>query len=300
MVLLIISFTLSFHKLSKENRRKSVISPENVLNSLNGYEPIPTCKSNFLVVLIPSRAESIEERFAIRNTWVNKKWTQIFKSRNVQSFFLFGLVHNKTVSGTLISEQRKHNDILIGDFKDSYENLTLKILFGLEWVTKNCLTAEFVLKTDEDTFVLIPNLLWLLTREFSKDRIIGHVIQGGAVKRTGRWKVDYQMYPQTYYPSYVHGNSYVIPTSVVKTLVKRSKSIEYILPIEDAFITGILRQQVQVKILHHSGFACWLEVFKINELCSRNGKISVSNLGSREMFRLWNTLLHFNNNNCII
>lgn len=60
-------------------------------------------------------------------------------------------------------EFKKHNDIIQEDFIDSYNNLTIKSVLMLKWVHRNCLNqAAFLMKSDDDTFVHIPNVLHYL------------------------------------------------------------------------------------------------------------------------------------------
>ena len=62
-------------------------------------------------------------------------------------------------------ESEHFEDIIQGDFRDTYRNLTYKNLMGKLWVTKFCTQAEFVIKTDDDVFIDLYSV-FAFTRKF--------------------------------------------------------------------------------------------------------------------------------------
>lgn len=44
------------------------------------------------------------------------------------------------------TEAKQYNDLIVGEFNDTYRNLTLKTLTGLSWVSQHCLHTSFVVK----------------------------------------------------------------------------------------------------------------------------------------------------------
>ena len=64
------------------------------------------------------------------------------------------------IESDLETEASKYEDMVQEDFIDTFVNLTLKATFMFKWVTSNdCLSAKFLFKTDDDTFVN-PEQLW--------------------------------------------------------------------------------------------------------------------------------------------
>ena len=53
----------------------------------------------------------------------------------------------------LREENKKHGDIVQGDFLDTYHHLSYKAIMGNLWVSQFCDQAEFVVKTDDDMFI---------------------------------------------------------------------------------------------------------------------------------------------------
>ena len=60
--------------------------------------------------------------------------------------FLVGLPANDNMQMRLRNESATYGDIVQQNFVDSYRNLTFKTLMGLEYVTKHCDQAKYILK----------------------------------------------------------------------------------------------------------------------------------------------------------
>ena len=58
----------------------------------------------------------------------------------MQLVFLFGQKDQETLEG-----EKKHNDIMIGNFDDSFHNLTFKDSMLLTWAKYNC-PVSFIFK----------------------------------------------------------------------------------------------------------------------------------------------------------
>lgn len=56
----------------------------------------------------------------------------------IQTVFLVGQTDNNDTQAKIIEESRIHNDLIQESFLDSYNNLTLKTVMMLKWVTRNC------------------------------------------------------------------------------------------------------------------------------------------------------------------
>ena len=53
----------------------------------------------------------------------------------------------------IFKENTDYGDIVQGNFVDSYHNLSYKATMGNLWVSHFCKQAEFVVKTDDDMFI---------------------------------------------------------------------------------------------------------------------------------------------------
>jgi hypothetical protein len=66
---------------------------------------------------------------------------------------------NQSVQTALAKEVELYQDFIIGSFEDTYRKLTLKTLHILDWASTYCTKAQYLLKTDDDMFLNIPNIL---------------------------------------------------------------------------------------------------------------------------------------------
>lgn len=80
------------------------------------------------------------------------------KSLNVQYFFVLGYPKNSKVMDMILDEWNRHEDLIVGNFDDTYDNLTLKSLFALNWVMVNC-EGQWMLYADDDTLVDIERIV---------------------------------------------------------------------------------------------------------------------------------------------
>lgn len=56
----------------------------------------------------------------------------------IQTVFLVGQTTNNETQAKIIEESQIHQDIIQESFIDTYNNLTLKTLMLVKWVTNNC------------------------------------------------------------------------------------------------------------------------------------------------------------------
>ena len=59
----------------------------------------------------------------------------------------------------IVEENERHRDIIQGSFLDSYGNLTLKTRMALKWTVEDCPSAKYVMKTDDDMWINVPNII---------------------------------------------------------------------------------------------------------------------------------------------
>ena len=67
-------------------------------------------------------------------------------------------------------ESTDHGDLVQGSFTDSYRNLTYKNVMGLLWVTQFCSHAQYIVKTDDDMFLDMFEI-WFLIYQYSQSEV---------------------------------------------------------------------------------------------------------------------------------
>lgn len=226
-------------------------------------------KDIFLLILINSgttRNPNRERRKAIRKTWANMEQSRIpsyssfvnhgfpFKTvvtRNFKLVFLLGKSSEKTLDEEIEQEAEANNDIVIGNFEDTYTNLIVKVFMGLKWAEN--LNCKYVLKGDDDTYVYLPRLMGILER-VPDPFFGGYVVNNGYVFRNPEDKhsISKMYYKDPFYPPYCEGAFYVFSHSLIPDFLRLTKTFKPF-HVEDAYL-GILLREMGVRPLFMPGF----------------------------------------------
>ncbi len=140
-------FFLFFRSACEKKRflwRKPVISSyEPRVDKIKKYnfiiQPKHCGKNVRLLIGIKSLVGSKERRAQIRSGWGNEKYFKKFKVKRV---FLFG----RGEEFYLKQEAENFDDILMGDFRESFYNLTFKDSMFFTWAVNSCTKTQFVFK----------------------------------------------------------------------------------------------------------------------------------------------------------
>ena len=84
-------------------------------------------------------------------------------------FFIVARPDNSPALGQLEDESRYFGDIVIANINETYMNLALKTLIGIKIVTCFCPNAKYVIKTDDDVYLLPKKFEQVLSHLSGKD-----------------------------------------------------------------------------------------------------------------------------------
>lgn len=201
-----------------------------------------------LVIIVVSKASYAGHRQGIRQTWGSKA---IQRKYGVRIYFLVG----KKI-GTE-SENRIHGDIIQIDLVEDYYKLSNKTIAAFQWVTKFCSNARYFFKCDDDIFLNIKRLMYIVKQpEFPNDQIVGRCfILSRPFRHTfSKWKASYETYPYEFYPPYCSGSGYVMSMNTTKTLYKAMKRTKVFI-YEDIYV-GMVAYNLGIKIknINHFGY----------------------------------------------
>lgn len=216
----------------------------------------PDCSVNPLLLLIVTSApENIKRRTAIRNTWARYRDPKVLNTTHFKTVFLIGKT-SPMLNEQIEAESEKHKDILIGNYIDSYRNLTYKVQHGMTWAAESC-RSQFVLKTDDDCFVNTKILVEFLMRynHQTTNLYVGHKMRSQEVVRDpeSKWYVSWKDYPRDSYPPYASGIGYLLSFDVVQRVARRT-SFHHPFPVEDAYM-GVLAEDLGVGLRDTPRFA---------------------------------------------
>ena len=215
------------------------IKTDFIVNNKN----ICTGESIFLITMVHSAFQHFSNRRNIRKTWASSRHIQ---GKNIRTLFMVGVLHNLTLNNMLKQEAETYHDIIQGNFIDSYRNLTYKHFMTLKWITMFCNHSYFVLKSDDDTYVMISNLITFLIS--LQDNFHSHFICNKPSTHVHRhpknkWYVSKLEYNNTKYPTYCEGYAYITKTETVKKLFEWSFKMK-LFWIDDVYVTGLLGEKI--------------------------------------------------------
>ncbi|KAK3595071.1 hypothetical protein CHS0354_043168 [Potamilus streckersoni] len=293
------SMTESIKKLYSQSW-EIVITPYNPKYMIDGRDICNVSPPPFLLFFVLSLPNNTGERQAIRQTWGSVA-SQSRTSFNISTklIFVLGRMADGMLPEKVLQEEAtKYKDIVQADFVESRHNLTIKMMTGLRWVKTYCPSVKYILKVDDDTFINVALFSDYLLKNpnINNTTIHGYLYPSGRlVRREGKYAVGKEELPSSEYPAYVSGISYILPFDVISDMLDLAERLPYC-PVDDAFITGVLRFILDVKIQHFNDFTHVLDT-KISP-CRFDTQISVTNIDTKCMHTLWNLTTHAESIDC--
>ena len=260
------------------------------------YNP-DVCKSegkDITLLYIYSEPSKLDNRNLIRRTYGNQVNFGCF---NLRTVFVLGLPPGvKEVQHDILIEQKRHNDLVVGDFIENYRNLSWKGLTAFNFIQQSCKEAKFLIKSDDDTVIDVGWILKKLHQEFAnrKQFMFGLVRSAAPPRRCRpkhRWCVSRMVYPASVYPDYCLGNGFAFSADLVAPMYEHSFKVP-IHPVDDIYITGILLDSVPGKQLIDLGpsFLEPLEDLSVHRLRLGDELIVAHLAGIYEMEQAWESI----------
>lgn len=208
------------------------------------HSPKNACKGDFnLLIIVKSSARNFKRRNIIRNTWGRTQ------NDSFRVYFTVGTVNE--ISGEVLSEVNTFNDIIFGNFIDSYRNNTLKTMMTYRWVHINCSNIPFVLLVDDDYYINAKRILEFIEEEIQKNGcfMYGSLVQyWHPVRQKGdpNSYITQEEYPFSCFPDYISGGSML---TCIKTIKIISSAIPYVRPfsLDDVYI-GVIASLLSVPL----------------------------------------------------
>ena len=233
-----------------------------LLHNPNYCQMSPTI--NWLIYF-HSHPGHVEYRNALRQTWASE---YLMKNMTIKRLFVIGKPrlgnNNDNLFASLLKENVKYGDILMGDFDDSYRNLTLKSIMALKWISTYCSNAKYVIKADDDAFVNIFELTSLINRRpYRMDKsIVCNYWSDSTMpilrntNSCAKWCVEPSDFPgDVAFPAYCAGASYTMSGDIIGDLYLAAMRTRMFF-IDDVFTTGLLPLKLTYPITYqHIAFS---------------------------------------------
>ncbi|KAH9676529.1 beta-1,3-galactosyltransferase galt1 [Citrus sinensis] len=184
--------------------------------------PLPLHHRLDLFIGVFSTANNFKRRMAVRRAWMQYP---AVKAGAVAVRFFVGLHKNQIVNEELWTELQTYRDIQLMPFVDYYSIITWKTvaicIFGTEVVS-----AKYVMKTDDDAFVRVDEVLASLNRANVTQGLLYGLINADARPHRSpdsKWYISPEEWPEISYPPWAHGPGYVVSYDIAKAVAKRHK-----------------------------------------------------------------------------
>lgn len=236
-------------------------------------------KKMFAVVIVHSHPANHERRDAMRRNIPDEDLADL----GMRRVFLLAKaewddqpLYTKTPQNQISEENVIHRDIVQGNFKEHYHNLTYKHIMGLQWVNTYCPQTKFIIKMDDDIIVDIYRFRSLLKSRYEhrKMLILGllQLLARPIRNPKSKWYVSQSDFAQETYPNFLSGWAYAMTIDAATKITNLSQRVSYFW-IDDVYVTGVLAEGAKVKreglnslyTIHSEHMRCCIELPKHTE-----------------------------------
>ncbi|GAB4859040.1 hypothetical protein Ancab_010508 [Ancistrocladus abbreviatus] len=198
-----------------------------------------------LLVGVFSTGNNFQRRMALRRSWMQY---YAVRSGEVAVRFIIGFHKNTAVNVELWKEALSYGDIQLMPFLDYYSLISLKTIAICAMGTK-ILPAKYIMKTDDDAFVRIDELLSNLKGKPSGGLLYGLISFQSSPHRdeSNKWYVSHEEWPHEIYPPWAHGPGYIISRDIAKFVAQ-----------------GHQEKELKLFKLEDVAMGIWIEQFKKN------------------------------------
>ena len=291
VISVLLNFLLVFAFHADSSHAFRIFTSEQLEKAMNAVIDEPeACSSNRnIVILVKTAVVNFPHRRAIRETWAKSAK----QNHNIGTFFVLARSTEQEVMDRVHEESKQHRDILMADFIDSYQSLTLKSAFSLNWINRTCRSA-FAAYIDDDVVINPKNLLQLTESGRLKRSVHGFVQRHDSPRRDPGHKnyVSYDIYPDEFWPDYCIGNGVVMSGEAAGDLAKGalSTNAQPKVDVEDGFYYGIVAKLVGIPVIDEPEIRTY--TFSSERECFPNlykNRILMGAIAYDELEILWDT-----------
>ncbi|KII69896.1 UDP-GalNAc:beta-1,3-N-acetylgalactosaminyltransferase 1 [Thelohanellus kitauei] len=208
------------------------------------------CKSNSkVVIMIISHPRNFLLRQDIRRSYgknrVNFNYEFAENDPNIShcTFFSIGYLDDTQLNEQVDLETHIYEDIIRVPLLEDYRRTAHKIILTYFLLNMLTNTFDFILKTDDDIFLKINQIIPYLSRLKQTDVFIGHKIYFAFAIRdkTNKWHLSYEEHPDRWLGVYLMGSCYVIRRSIIQNLVMLHNHSR-MMGMEDVYISNLVKK----------------------------------------------------------
>ncbi|KAJ7565090.1 hypothetical protein O6H91_02G047500 [Diphasiastrum complanatum] len=260
-------------------------SSEKDLKEFERWKAPPMAKGPIsLFIGIISKSTNFAERMAIRKTWMQ---SDSIRSAKVVARFFVALDADKNVNIQIKQEADFFGDVVILTYMDQYNLVLLKTIAICEYGVHK-MSAQYIMKCDDDTFVWLEGILTeLKALPHEHSLYLGNINQFHRPLRVGKWAVSYEEWPEDEYPLYADGLGYIITADIAGYVVSQHEKGELqLFKMEDVSMGLWVSQFAQSKTVNYVNRA------KFCHWGCIDGYFTAHYQSPQQMSCLWDKLSH--------
>ncbi|XP_075710736.1 beta-1,3-galactosyltransferase 5 isoform X2 [Rhinoderma darwinii] len=252
----------------------------------------------FLVLLVTTTHGQKEARTAIRQTWGKERRIQ---GKRVVTYFLLGSREKASAKEKLNLAQESiiYKDIIQRNFIDTYYNLTIKTLVGLQWITRYCPQASYVMKTDTDMFINTFYLVDLLLRKNQTSNFFTGFLKldESPIRNIfSKWYISKREYVGEKYPPFCSGTGYMFSTDVAQKIYNISMSTPFF-KLEDVYV-GICLERLKIPLQELHSEPTFFASKPPFSVCKYRNIVTAHEVQPQEIVLYWEALQRSKNEHC--
>ncbi|XP_014521362.1 beta-1,3-galactosyltransferase GALT1 [Vigna radiata var. radiata] len=237
-----------------------------------------------LFIGVFSTANNFKRRMAVRRTWM--QYNAVRSNKTAVRFFV-GLHKSPIVNEELWREAQTYGDVQLMPFVDYYSLITWKTLAICIFGTQ--VSAKFVMKTDDDAFVRVDEVLDSLHKiNVDHGLLYGLINSDSRPHRNtdSKWYISPEEWSEGTYPPWAHGPGYVVSLDIARTVAKKFRENHLkMFKLEDVamgiWIADMKKEGVEVRYENEN---------RVYPEGCKDGYVVAHYQGPREMLCLWQKL----------
>ncbi|VDD82816.1 unnamed protein product [Mesocestoides corti] len=177
-----------------------------------------------------------------------------------------------TVSQRVKEEIDIYDDLVVGDYEDTYFNLTKKTIYAFNWAASFCRRSEPTILFVDDDFPFsekhLARALRLMTAEQRRNLLHGKLVKDGRVFRFGqpsyeRWCLHKNEAPWPLFPTYAYGVCLLVGFPQVEKLALGMLFTQQF-HVDDSWI-GLIAAKLELQLQNIHDLFGRLDILRINK-----------------------------------
>ena len=242
-----------------------------------GLDHAPECKYNRVLSFVKTSRSNFKLRRLVRLTYqldLRKESNEPMPALR----FLLGRgtsEEDDSIQATIDAEIAKHDDIIIGQFEDTYDNLPLKTLTGYTYLAERCSEhVEWIMFHDDDALINIERAMRFFNGNPHAMNCFGFLGQQQRPHRWSKYNVTMEQWETGhYYPPFCSGPCNGISRQAAMKIYRAAKTTNSCgFRLEDVLFMGIIRQKAELPVPHFEKAS--VKIAQTSSLYNSSGHLS--------------------------